>query len=369
MKNNNLKKHSYPASFKRLITTSPICQILLMLCILLGMAACTPLLTSAIKLYNHVFPKDMYGNQVIVKNSYCSLVDADGNTIIPDKKYIYIKPLNYDRSCDEVLYKAETEDGIDLYDAKGTQISNVGTTDFYGCTEGLINVRKGDFSGIIDTKGKEIIPADYEFVSIEKDGLFVAANNDKKGVINTDDKMIIPFRYNRIDVVNRDSIYVYTGERDSIMRGSRESYELDAYFSGELTKNVERFSRITPSKEGEEFKIVEQMPRFPGCEDEAGTNYEKKKCAEKEMLMYIYKNIKYPTLARIHGIEGMAVVQFVVEKDGSISNHKIIRDVKGGCGDAALKIVKTMPTWIPGYQRDKPVRVQFNLPVRFKLEG
>lgn len=369
MKNTNLKKHSCQAFKQYLLTTSPIYHTLLIFCILLGMAACTPLLTRSVKLYNHVFPKDMYGNQVIVKNSYCSLVDGDGNTIIPGGKYIYIKPLNYDRSCDNVLYKAETEDGINLYDVKGRLISNVGTTGFYGCKEGLINVKKGDFSGIMDTKGKEIIPTDYEFISIEKNGLFVATSDDKKGVVNTDDEMIIPFRYDKIDVVNKDSIYVYTGERDSIMRGSRESYELDAYFGGELTKNVERFPQIIPSEETEEFKIVEQMPRFPGCENEEGTNEEKKKCAEKNMLMYIYKNIKYPTLARIHGIEGMVVVQFVVEKDGSISNRKIIRDVKGGCGDAALKIVETMPTWIPGYHRDQPVRVQFNLPVRFKLEG
>jgi len=167
-------------------------------------------------------------------------------------------------------------------------------------------------------------------------------------------------------MVNKDSIYVYTGDRDSIMWGSRESYQLDAYFNGELAKGVkERYPEMESSDDKEEYKIVEQMPRFPGCEGNEGTDEEKKLCAEKKMLEYIYKNIKYPTLARYHEIQGMAVVQFVVEKDGSISGQKILRDVKGGCGDAALDIVNSMPQWIPGYQRDKPVRVQFNLPVRF----
>jgi len=303
---------------------------------------------------NHTFPTDQYGNQVIAKNSYCKLVDGSGNTIIPGEKYIYIKPLNYDKSCGTILYKAETKGGIDLYNGKGELVSGGGTTNFYGCDEGLIRVKKGKATGVIDTKGKEIIPANYDYISIEKDELFI---------------VIVPFIYDDIVVVNKDSIYVYTGDIDSIRWGSRESYELDGYFNGKLTNNVERYPKITPPDDKEEYKIVERMPRFPGCEGEEGTDEEKKKCAERKMLEYVYYNIKYPQLARIHGIEGMAVVQFIVEKDGSITGHKILRDVKGGCGDAALKIVNSMPRWIPGYQRDKPVRVQFNLPVRFKLEG
>jgi|GEM_PF-2736072 len=112
--------------------------------------------------FNHEFPKDQHGNQVIAKNSYCSLVDGSGETIIPDGSYIYIKPLNYDKSCVTVLYKAETVSGIDLYDGKGKLIASDGATGFYGCDEGLIQVKKGDIAGVIDTKGKEIIPTQYD---------------------------------------------------------------------------------------------------------------------------------------------------------------------------------------------------------------
>ncbi|MEM6723167.1 MAG: energy transducer TonB [Bacteroidota bacterium] len=126
-----------------------------------------------------------------------------------------------------------------------------------------------------------------------------------------------------------------------------------------------------PEEEEEEeiFTIVQQMPRFPGCEDLGGSDDEKKKCAEKKMLEYIYKNIKYPSIARENGIEGMVVISFVVDKAGKITEPKIVRDLAGGCGKEALRVVQTMPKWTPGRQRNRPVKVQFNLPVRFKLEN
>ena len=131
------------------------------LVLLIFSVSCTPILHSVLS-FDHTFPKDQHGNQVIAKNSYCSLVDGSGETIIPDGKYIYIKPLNYDKSCVTVLYKAETVSGIDLYDGKGKLIASDGATGFYGCDEGLIQVKKGDVAGVIDTKGKEIIPTQYD---------------------------------------------------------------------------------------------------------------------------------------------------------------------------------------------------------------
>ena len=113
------------------------------------------------------------------------------------------------------------------------------------------------------------------------------------------------------------------------------------------------------------------MPRFPGCEDEAD-KAAKKACADKKMLEYIYKNIKYPAIARENGVEGMVVVQFVVEKDGTVTDAKVVRDIGAQCGQEALRVVNLMNNegirWTPGKQRGRPVRVQFNLPVRFKLE-
>lgn len=121
------------------------------------------------------------------------------------------------------------------------------------------------------------------------------------------------------------------------------------------------------------FKVVEQMPRFPGCEQLSGNDQEKKTCADKKLLEFIYENITYPPTARENAIQGTVVVQFVVEKDGSVSDANVIRDIGGGCGAEALRIIDLMDKmskkWIPGKQRGRAVRVQFNLPIRFLLKN
>jgi protein TonB len=123
--------------------------------------------------------------------------------------------------------------------------------------------------------------------------------------------------------------------------------------------------------EDEIFKVVEQMPRFPGCEESGGTNLEKKDCATQKLYRFIYDNIKYPTLARETGIQGSVVMSFVVNKDGTVEQIKILRDPGAGCGTEAERVVKLMNEknikWMPGKQRGKPVRVQFILPIKFAL--
>ncbi len=121
------------------------------------------------------------------------------------------------------------------------------------------------------------------------------------------------------------------------------------------------------------FKVVEEMPRFPGCEDMEGSKEEKEECSKQKMLEYIYKNVRYPETARKLGIEGVCVVQFVVEKDGSVAEIELKRDIGGGCGEESKRVVEsfqTMPEkWTPGKQKGKAVRVQYVLPIRYKLEG
>jgi len=125
--------------------------------------------------------------------------------------------------------------------------------------------------------------------------------------------------------------------------------------------------------EGEEkpgddiFIRVAQMPRFKGCADVDDSSA--KTCSDRNMLTYIYRHINYPTIARENGIEGRVIMGFVIEKDGTVSNVQIIRDIGGGCGKEALRVINSMPKWTPGYQRTEPVRVQFNIPIRFELQN
>ena len=122
-----------------------------------------------------------------------------------------------------------------------------------------------------------------------------------------------------------------------------------------------------PEKAALIFVIVEEMPRFPGCEVRDLAKKERYECATNLMLKFIYDHIRYPEIARQNGIEGTAYIKFVVETDGAISQATIVRDIGGGCGAEALRVVGLMPKWLPGFQRGKAVRVQFNLPVKFKL--
>ncbi|HFA49435.1 MAG TPA: energy transducer TonB [Bacteroidetes bacterium] len=131
--------------------------------------------------------------------------------------------------------------------------------------------------------------------------------------------------------------------------------------------NMENLRPAQPKEENPIFKVVENMPLFAGCGDDNMSKDEKKKCSDRAMLSYLYKNIRYPAIARENGVEGMVVIRFVVEKEGNISGLKIVRDIGAGCGEEALRVVKNMPDWIPGKQRGRPVRVQYNLPVKFKL--
>lgn len=128
--------------------------------------------------------------------------------------------------------------------------------------------------------------------------------------------------------------------------------------------------KVEPPKRyqnGDIFTIVEQMPRFPGCEYQDGDNKSKKACADQKLLKFIYDNIKYPTHARENAAEGMVVISFTVMEDGSIANVYAIRGVCEPLEKECLRIVSMMPVWSPGRQDGVPVRVKYNLPVKFKL--
>jgi len=112
--------------------------------------------------------------------------------------------------------------------------------------------------------------------------------------------------------------------------------------------------KSAPIEDQEVFQVVEKMPLFPG--------------GEIALQKYINANIQYPELARKEGIQGRVYVTYIVEIDGSISDVRILRGIGGGCDEEAMRVVSEMPKWSSGTQRGKAVRVQFNLPIVFKLQ-
>ncbi len=117
---------------------------------------------------------------------------------------------------------------------------------------------------------------------------------------------------------------------------------------------------------------VDEPPRFPACEDLDTTAEAKTRCAEEMLLRFMAQNIVYPFEARAQGIEGTVVLSFIVEPDGRLTHVKLEKDIGGGCGAEALRIVNAMIEsdlrWVPGKLDGKPVRVRYTLPVRFRLE-
>ena len=127
-----------------------------------------------------------------------------------------------------------------------------------------------------------------------------------------------------------------------------------------------------PIKEDKPFIFVEQMPRFPGCEDLVASHKEKEACSRTKLLKFVYDQVVYPQIAQETRIEGTVLVQFVVGKEGLIEDIQILRDPGAGLGDAVLKVVNSMnkmkDKWIPGKQQGQTVKVQYTLPIRFKIQ-
>jgi len=120
------------------------------------------------------------------------------------------------------------------------------------------------------------------------------------------------------------------------------------------------------------FQIVEEMPRFPGCENET-TKKEKESCAQQKLYQYLYSNLIYPKSAQEKNIEGKVIVKFYVDTDGNMKDIFIIKDIGGGCGEEVLKVLESMnhltDKWIPGRQNNVKVNTYYTMPVVFKLNG
>ena len=127
--------------------------------------------------------------------------------------------------------------------------------------------------------------------------------------------------------------------------------------NGEVLKAKEVIAEPEPPKHEEEnkvFDIVEQQPLFPG--------------GPAALMKYLSENTKYPVVAQENGVQGRVTVQFVVEKDGSISDVHVLRGVDPSLDKEAVRVVKSMPRWTPGKQNGITVRVNYRVPVLFRLQ-
>ena len=121
------------------------------------------------------------------------------------------------------------------------------------------------------------------------------------------------------------------------------------------TVDQKALNTAVTAQEDPVYEIVKEMPSYPG-----GTN---------ALVQYLVTNIKYPQEARTKGIQGKVFVQYIVEKDGSVKQVKVLEGFDSECDAEAVRVVKAMPKWIPGKNdAGEPVRVQFVLPIKFSLD-
>ena len=126
--------------------------------------------------------------------------------------------------------------------------------------------------------------------------------------------------------------------------------------TAEVKHVEEKIAEPEPVKEEETkvFDVVEQMPSFPG--------------GPSALMQYLSSNIKYPVVAEENGVQGRVVCTFVVEKDGSITDVRVVKSVDPSLDKEAVRVVKSMPKWIPGKQNGSAVRVKYTVPVTFRLQ-
>ena len=101
------------------------------------------------------------------------------------------------------------------------------------------------------------------------------------------------------------------------------------------------------------FQVVELLPEFPG--------------GMAELMKYLQKNLRYPQICKEQGVQGRVFLQFVVNTDSTISNIEVVKSVNPHLDKEALRVISSMPKWVPGRQYGKPVRARFILPITFRL--
>ena len=251
-----------------------------------------------------------------------------------------------------------------------TLVVNAETVTDYVYNEPQTPVKKGNRAGVInlgagkkivvekadDAKAEANMPADLEQFTISGTvydgsaaqktpiiGAVVKIVGSKKGTVTDMDGNF------RLEVTTGDRIEaIYMGFEPFTIGVSKAFSERNDY---KIMLQKEGANRDT----NKPYDVVEKMPQFPG-----GTG---------KLFEFLSKNVKYPAEAENNDVQGRVIVTFVVEKDGEISNAKVVKSVHPTLDAEALRVVNSMPSWTPGMQNGEAVRVKYTVPVTFRLQG
>ena len=114
--------------------------------------------------------------------------------------------------------------------------------------------------------------------------------------------------------------------------------------------SVNAYSQSDDS-DNEVYSMVDERAQFPG--------------GQNEMLKYLQENLQYPEAAKANNVHGRVIVKFIIERDGSLSDIKVMKGIGSGCNEEAIRLIQSMPKWKPGKNKGKEVRVSMMVPVNF----
>lgn len=324
---------------------------------------------------------------VLEKDGRVGAVDSLGNTVIP-----FEYDFNPEGSASHLVF-VQGDTAYFLFDNTGRLVCTYDYIDWYPECELsepqlLFAVCRNGLWGLVDTAWREVAPCIYKGADFVDDRHWQMSLDEGTSCLIDEQGQVLfkgpySFAYPLCDGIWRVGIYDCVNNKNIL--GYVDAYGQTTLSRKEL-KEMERImkecekKRNTPAVKttvreadeiiltdtipagktdsGEEeidevFVFVENQPEFPG--------------GDSALFMFICMNLSYPDQARDNWLAGVVMVRFVVKKDGTIGNVKLLRDIGGGCGQAAVEMVKSMPRWKPATQSGKPVNCEFILPVKFQL--
>lgn len=202
--------------------------------------------------------------------------------------------------------------------------------------------------GVVDSLGVEIINCKYDSIYYNLNDFYVVQLEEKCGIINQQEEEILEIKYQEIDHYIKDSIAIV-----------KLDDKWGVWENGEVSFDSEKLV----------FRNPEEMAKFTECKEPSKKKNDfNTKCHEELMMEFLIKNLRYPEEAKVNGIDGLVVISFLISETGEILNPRIRREIGGGCGEEALRVVKRMGNWVPAKQDGICVKSEFNLPVRFNLK-
>ena len=194
----------------------------------------------------------------------------------------------------------------------------------------------------------EVVKEDEDSMTAPKEALRPVAVDSAEEVAFEEEEELIE------GVANSDKYTDFASDDNRSSNGNHQSRgSVTVDFNEGSEEGSEAVTSI-PEDVQKVFDTVETMPSFPG--------------GDAALMQYLAKNIKYPAVAEENGIQGRVVCTYVIERDGSITDVKVVNSVDPSIDKEAMRVIKTMPKWIPGRQNGRKVRVKFTLPVIFRLQ-